>query len=255
MTPNTVSPDESTTPLASDDVQTSGVGYRPQGRASSNVNSADLRRTSLPERPVINKRGALAASVATAASENQSGTDSDRLLPWTSESRESIKQVIRLLEAAARELDLRESAHGTLAQAASLLRKQFAPQAQEAPGDCRGRLLAWQVRQVLTYIDSHITDRVLVVDLSALVRCGEAHFSRLFKRTFGESPHAFVVKRRVELAARRMLDTESSLSDIALVCGFSDQAHLSNRFRRVMQDTPSAWRRAQRTADARALAS
>jgi len=174
-----------------------------------------------------------------------------RPLQWTSESQEWIQQAIRLLESAARQVDLRETAHGTLIHAALLLRKQIAPRDQEEPGHDRGRLLAWQVQKVLAYIDSHITDRVLVADLSALVECSEAHFSRLFKRTFGESPYAFVVRRRVELAARRMLDTEISLSDIALSCGFADQAHLTHWFRHVMQDTPSAWRRAHRTQQAR----
>ena len=161
------------------------------------------------------------------------------------ESRESIQQVIRLLEAAVRQLEFSESAHGTLAQAAALLRKEIALHAHKSRSDRSSKLLAWQVRKVLTYLDSHVTDRVLVADLSAVARCGEAHFSRLFKRTFGETPHAFVVKRRVELAARRMRDTEISLIDVALSCGFSDQAHLTKCFRQLMQDTPSAWRRSQ----------
>jgi PAS domain S-box-containing protein len=113
------------------------------------------------------------------------------------------------------------------------------------------QLLAWQARDVLAYIDSHITDRVLVADLSAIAHCSSAHFSRLFKRTFDQSPAAFVLKRRVELAARRMLDTEISLSDIALSCGFTDQPHFTNRFRRVMQETPAAWRRAHKSQQAR----
>jgi AraC-like DNA-binding protein len=200
----------------------------------------------------MNKRAALAANAAPTALECRCGSNSENSLPRTSKSQECINQVIRLLEAAARQLDLRESAYGTLAQAASLLRKQIAARTKEARGGGRGELLAWQVRKVLTYIDSHITDRVPVADLGALVRFSEAHFSRLFKRTFGESPHAFVVKRRVELAARRMLDTEISLSDIALSFGFADQAHLTKCFRHLMQDTPSAWRRARRTEEARA---
>ena len=196
-----------------------------------------LRHANPLEEPVMNKRAAAAASAATTVLKYQ---------PWKSKSQEWIKQVIGLLEAADRQLDLREAAHGALVQAASLLRKQITPRAREAPGGDRGQLLVWQARKVLTYIDSHITDRVLVGDLSTLVRCSEAHFSRLFKRTFGESPYAFVVKRRVELAARRMLATAISLSDVALSCGFADQAHLTNRFRQVMQCTPSAWRRAHK---------
>jgi AraC family transcriptional regulator len=165
-------------------------------------------------------------------------------------SQEWIKQVIRLLETAARQLQVREAAHGKLVQAASVLRSHMTPPIAEPPADGRGQLLAWQVQKLLKYIDSHITDRVLVTDLSTLMRCSDAHFSRVFKRTFGESPYAFVVKRRVDLAARRMLDTRISLSDIALSCGFTDQAHLTNCFRHVMQATPSAWRRAHRTAEA-----
>ena len=87
---------------------------------------------------------------------------------------------------------------------------------------------------------------MLVADLCALVWRSEAHFSRSFRGTFGCSPHAFVVRRRVELAAQYMLQTVMSLSDIALGCGFVDQAHLCKHFRVVTGETPAAWRRAKR---------
>jgi AraC-like DNA-binding protein len=109
------------------------------------------------------------------------------------------------------------------------------------------RLLAWQARKVRDYIDSHIGGPILVADLCALIDRSEAHFSRSFKRTFGESPHAFVIWRRLELAARYMLQTDASLSDIALRCGFTDQAHLCKHFRQSTGQTPAAWRRARRT--------
>jgi AraC family transcriptional regulator len=108
-------------------------------------------------------------------------------------------------------------------------------------------LLAWQVRKVRDYIESHITDPVLVADLGALVRLSEAHFSRCFRRSFGQSPHAFVVRRRLELAAHYMLTTEASLSDIALRCGFTDQPHLCKHFRQAAGQTPAAWRRTHRS--------
>jgi AraC-like DNA-binding protein len=122
------------------------------------------------------------------------------------------------------------------------------PPAREA-ADGRGRLLAWQARKVRDYIDGHITGPVLVADLCALVQRSEAHFSRSFKRTFGESPHSFVVRRRVELAARYMLTTDASLSDIASCCGFADQAHLCKHFRQAVGQTPAAWRRVHRLQD------
>jgi AraC family transcriptional regulator len=162
-------------------------------------------------------------------------------------SREWMHRVITLLEAAVGQLhDQEHPAEGTLLEAASLLRKQVHPPAAGEGTDGRGRLLVWQARKVRDYIDGHITGPVLVADLCALVQRSEGHFSRSFKRTFGQSPHSFIVRRRVELAAQYMLTTDASLSDIALRCGFTDQAHLCKHFRQAADQTPAAWRRAHR---------
>ena len=159
--------------------------------------------------------------------------------------------VIALLDAAIGHLHQEQAAHGAILEATSLLRRQLDPQpVVGAAGDGKERLLAWQIRKVLEYIDRHIVSRVLVKDLCALVRRSEAHFSRSFRATFGYSPHAFVVRRRVEFAAQYMLQTDMSLSDIALGCGFVDQAHLCKHFRVVTGQTPAAWRRAKKAQGA-----
>src|SRR5277367_6474766 len=139
-------------------------------------------------------------------------------------SHDWVHHVIRLLDAALHQLHSQEkAAHGTILEAASLLRQQIdPPTAREVP-NARGGLLAWQARKVRDYIDSHITGPVLVADLCAILQRSEAHFSRAFRCTFGESPHAFLVRRRVELAAQYMLTSDAALSDIALRCGFTDQ--------------------------------
>jgi AraC family transcriptional regulator len=158
--------------------------------------------------------------------------------------------VIALLDAAIGHLHQEQEAHGAILEATSLLRRQVDPQPLErAADDGKERLLTWQARKVLDYIDRHITSRVLVADLCAQVWRSEAHFSRSFKGTFGYSPHAFVVRRRIELAAKYMLNTDMSLSEIALGCGFVDQAHLCKQFRMVTGETPAAWRRAKRAQD------
>ena len=171
----------------------------------------------------------------------------DTLAPSTlgaTRSREWTHRMMGLLEAAVGQLDdLEHPAQATLLEAASLLRQQICPpSAGEAP-EGRERLPAWQARKVRDYIDGHITGPVLVADLCALVQRSEAHFARSFKRTFGESPHSFVMRRRVELAARYMLTTDAPLSDIALRCGFADQAHLCKNYRQAVGQTPAAWRR------------
>ena len=163
-------------------------------------------------------------------------------------SQDWVHHVISLLDAAIHQLYRKEkAAQGTLLEAASLLRQQIDPPAPQESPDARERLLAWQARKVRDYIDSHITGPVLVADLCALVQRSPAHFARSFKRTFGEPPHSFVVRRRVELAAQYMLTTDASLSDIALQCGFTDQAHFGKCFRQATGQTPAAWRRAHRS--------
>lgn len=163
-------------------------------------------------------------------------------------ARECVRHVLTLLDEAVRQLQPSdEVAHGTILEATSFLRLHIDSEPAQGLPDGGGRLLAWQARKVRDYIDSHITGPVLVADLCALFQRSEAHFSRSFKRTFGESPHAFLVRRRVELAAQCMLTTDASLSDIALRCGFSDQAHLCKHFRQAAGETPAAWRRAHKS--------
>jgi len=165
-------------------------------------------------------------------------------------SREWVRRVLCLLDEAARQLQPSEqAAHGTVLEATALLRKQIEPEPAQGAPDANGRLLAWQVRRVRDYVDRHITGPVLVADLCALIDRSEAHFSRSFKRTIGESPHAFVIRCRLELAATHMLQTDASLSDIALQCGFTDQPHLCKHFRQSTGQTPAAWRRAHRMQD------
>lgn len=157
-----------------------------------------------------------------------------------------IESVIGLLDAATQQLETsKEAAQSTIEQATLLLQEKMRTRVGEG-SHAPGPLLAWQVRKIRDHVEAHIASRVLVSDLSALVNLSEGYFSRSFKRTFRLSPHAFVLRRRLELAAHLMLQSRESLAGIALRCGFADQAHLCNHFRRAMGQTPAAWRRAQR---------
>ena len=165
-------------------------------------------------------------------------------------SQQWMHRVIALLDAATRQLrDEDPGARGTILEATRFLQNQVEPQPAKEHRVERGRLLTWQVRKVRNYIDGHIAGRILVKDLGAVVQLSEAHFSRAFKRTFGESPHAFVLRRRLEFAAQYLLQTDASLCEIALRCGFSDQPHLCRAFRHAMGTPPAAWRRARRGHD------
>jgi AraC family transcriptional regulator len=160
---------------------------------------------------------------------------------------EVVGRAVALLEAADRELgQTQEGARSSIARATSILLAGIGHPAQlYCSRGSTAALLPWQSRRVLDHIDEHLGKTIRVADLSALLHRTEAHFSRLFKQTFGVSPHAYVLCRRIELASRLMIESAAPLSEIALKCGFNDQAHLSKRFRQQMGATPAAWRREQ----------
>jgi AraC-like DNA-binding protein len=131
-----------------------------------------------------------------------------------------------------------------VAEASSLLERHVARNSdQEGQRYEQGGLARWQSNRVRVFIQEHLTERIRVADLSALARSSPSYFSSAFKRTFGVSPHAYVMGRRIDLAAGRMLNSGAPLSEIAISCGFADQAHFSRQFRRATGRTPSAWRR------------
>lgn len=69
------------------------------------------------------------------------------------------------------------------------------------------------------------------------------HFVRMFERATGSTPHSYLLKLRVERAQVLLKGKSLSLIDIAIVCGFSSQSHLSKVFRQVLGVTPSDYRR------------
>jgi len=79
-----------------------------------------------------------------------------------------------------------------------------------------------------------------------MVRLSAGHFCRAFKRSLGVAPVAYIAGRRVACAQHLMLATDEPLSQIALACGFYDQAHLTRVFRRYAGTSPHDWRRRHR---------
>jgi AraC family transcriptional regulator len=114
-----------------------------------------------------------------------------------------------------------------------------------APSAQRGGLAPWQICKVSAHIDTHLDSTIGTADLAGLVKLSVFHFCRAFRASFGESPHTYVMRRRVERAQGMMLRTSSSLAQIAIECGLADQAHLNKSFRRFVGESPGAWRRAR----------
>jgi AraC family transcriptional regulator len=151
--------------------------------------------------------------------------------------------LVQLLETAKRDLERdRETAKALLAKASSLLQSEI-ERRSGANGTGTGGLAGWQIAQVRAFIDKNLHRTIHIKDLSAVVRRSAAHFARSFKHTFGEPPHAYVMRRRFEKASHLMIASSESLSQIALSVGFSDQSHFCKRFKQAIGQSPSNWRR------------
>jgi AraC family transcriptional regulator len=150
--------------------------------------------------------------------------------------------------------DKPEEAYGCVAHAAELLRKEASGATKglglgvgqpAVPPARRGGLAPWMVRKVSTHIDTHLDSAISSTDLAALAQLSVYHFCRAFRESFDESPHKYVMRRRIERAQGLMLQTNLSLAQIAIECGLADQAHLNKSFHRFVGDRPGAWRRAR----------
>ena len=83
------------------------------------------------------------------------------------------------------------------------------------------------------------------LDVPALARVAHvspAHFSRQFRATFGETPHRYLQRRRVERSMFLLRDTDRSVTDICLDVGFTSLGTFSRTFRDIVGESPSAYR-------------
>ncbi len=97
-------------------------------------------------------------------------------------------------------------------------------------------------RQVLSFIGENFPRTISVEDLAEAANLSASHFSRVFKETIGQSPMQFVTRYRVEQAKKMLVDRDRPLIDIAVGCGFADQAHFSRVFKQAEGSTPRAYR-------------
>lgn len=83
------------------------------------------------------------------------------------------------------------------------------------------------------------------LDIPAIARVAHvspAHFSRQFRATFGETPHRYLQRRRVERAMELLRDTDRPVTEICFDVGFSSLGTFSRTFRAVVGETPSQYR-------------
>jgi AraC-like DNA-binding protein len=108
-----------------------------------------------------------------------------------------------------------------------------------------GRLEQEQNRRLLRARDAIDRAYARPLDIPELARIAivsEAHFIRTFKATFGETPHRYLQRRRIERAMTLLRTTERTVSEICLDVGFTSFATFSRTFRSIVGESPSTYR-------------
>lgn len=120
---------------------------------------------------------------------------------------------------------------------AHILQAMFAPAVRE---DLTGGLPDGALRRVIRYIDEHLAESL---NLDVLAKNAgyqsSSYFGKLFKKSFGLTPHDYVIRRRVARAQELLESTNVKAVEIAHQCGFSDDTMMARWFRRVSDRLPS----------------
>jgi AraC family transcriptional regulator len=98
-------------------------------------------------------------------------------------------------------------------------------------------------RNVVDFVRSRISEDISLADMAAVTGVSIAHFSHIFKKSMGKSPHQFVLQQRVQYAKELLLSLNLRVIDIALASGFKTQQHFARIFRRMCGLSPTEYQR------------
>ncbi len=166
---------------------------------------------------------------------------SDQLMiPQIMVSDERVMNLARLIEEESARPDARNDLYGDALILALLIDVLRIGRRQERK---RTPLSSWQLRRVMDYIEEHCGENIRLQKLAELTGLSQTYFSHAFKASTGLPPHQWQLNVRVRKVQERLLRGDTPLSEIATEVGFSDQAHLTRVFRRIVGETPAAWQR------------
>jgi AraC-like DNA-binding protein len=110
----------------------------------------------------------------------------------------------------------------------------------------RGGLAPWQESRAKEAMGTNLGKEMNIAQLAHECGLSTSGFARAFKQSTGYPPHRWLLQRRIERAQDLLLTSDKNLAEIARVCGFFDQSHLTRAFGQTVGTSPGLWRRARR---------
>jgi AraC family transcriptional regulator len=90
-----------------------------------------------------------------------------------------------------------------------------------------------RLRRIKEFVDAKIEDELTLCEMAQAVELSTAHFSRMFRKSTGQTPHQFLLHQRVERAKEILRSADGRVVDVAVACGFKSQQHFAQVFRHV----------------------
>ena len=114
------------------------------------------------------------------------------------------------------------------------------------PKPWRGGLTPRCLRIASEWMIEKLAEPLSIPEIARQIDMAPGHFARAFREVMGEPPHQWLMRRRIARAKELLRSPDMSIAEIALICGFVDQSHLTRVFSRTEKLTPAAWRRLDR---------
>ncbi|MEM7527000.1 MAG: AraC family transcriptional regulator [Pseudomonadota bacterium] len=115
---------------------------------------------------------------------------------------------------------------------------------KELPTGVATPLSPAEIERLVDFVEAEMENNFDLSDMAALLDREPFGFIRSFKAATGESPHQFVIQRRVAKVKELLQHTKDSLADIAYAAGFANQSHMTSTFSKQVGMPPGKWRKA-----------